>query len=91
MRKFQPYLQKKVYLDEQIFSNMDTEIKIGYLNINGLNDGNHINYLNADHNLLNLDILVLSETKLGKSDMAEEVKKNLDRWSARTIRLRGWT
>ena len=23
----------------------------------------------------------MSETKLGKSDMAEEVKKNLDRWS----------
>ena len=41
MRKFQPYLFKKVYLDEEVFENDSNEINIGYLNINGLRDGNH--------------------------------------------------
>ena len=30
---------KKIYLDEKIFENEDTELKTGYLNINGLVDG----------------------------------------------------
>ena len=39
-------------------------MKIGYLNINGLLDANHFEYVNEDKNLLNLDLLALAETKL---------------------------
>ena len=60
MQKFRKYITKKIYLDEDIFVNDNCEIKIGYLNINGLEDGNHAKYLNADHNLRNLDVLVLA-------------------------------
>ena len=42
----------------------DAEIKIGYLNIRGLTDAYHGEYLNSDRNLLNLDILVIAETHL---------------------------
>ena len=63
MRRFKCYTFKKVYLDEQIFDN-DNETKIGYLNINGLLDGYHAEYLNKDYNLLNLHLLVLAETHL---------------------------
>ena len=64
MKKFSPYKFKKIYLDDYIFKYNDQELKIGYLNINGLVDGNHIEYLNADHNLCNLDVIILAETKL---------------------------
>ena len=80
MRKFRPYLFKKVYLDEQIFDADDKEIKVGYLNINGLSDGFHSKYLNCDHNLKNLDILVLSETKLDNSDQSTEAIRHLQDW-----------
>ena len=80
MRKFQPYLFKKVYLDEEVFENNGDELKIGYLNINGLRDGNHAKYLNSDHNLLNLDVLVLSETKLNQYDCAESAYTDLYNW-----------
>ena len=81
MRKFQPYLFKKVYLDEKVFNSNDSEVKVGYLNINGLSDGNHAKYINADHNLMNLDILVLSETKLDKDEVSKKAIKDLDNWT----------
>ena len=80
MRKFRPYLLKKIYLDEKVFNNDDYEIKTGYLNINGLSDGNHAKYLNADHNLKQLDILVLSETKLDKGEVSQNAIKDLNNW-----------
>ena len=64
MRKFRQYRFKKIYLDEKVFKIDNREIKTGYLNINGLDGGYHAEYLDADHNLLNLDVLVLAETKL---------------------------
>ena len=79
MRKFKPYLFKKIYLHEKIFEGED--IKVGYLNINGLKDGNHALYLNNDHNLKNLHILVLAETKLIDSDVSHDIKKILDSWN----------
>ena len=36
MRKFRKYSFKKVYLDEKIFNQDNCEVKIGYLNINGI-------------------------------------------------------
>ena len=41
-----------------------TEVKIGYLNCNGILEAGHSEYLNNDKNLLQLDILVIAETKL---------------------------
>ena len=38
MRKFRQYKSKKIYLDERIFETNCDEIKVGYLNINGLLD-----------------------------------------------------
>ena len=68
---------KKIYLDERIYENPDNEIKVGYLNMNGLLAGNHGSYLNSDHNLKCLDILVLAETKLDKSCTTDEVSEVL--------------
>ena len=50
MRKFNSYRFKKIYLDEHIFENEISEVKTGYLNINGLLDGGHAEYLNEDTN-----------------------------------------
>ena len=81
MRQFRPYNFKKVYLDETIFDNDAKEWKIGYLNINGLIDGGHAEYLNSDYNLINLDLLVLSETKLDQSIQVESVEKLFSNWT----------
>ena len=80
MRKYQQYRFKKIYLDEQIFDTDDGEIKIGYLNVNGLLDGGHAEYLNSDHNLLNLDILALAETKLNQRFGTAMIKQKLSSW-----------
>ena len=81
MKLFRSYQFKKIYLDETIFEVNNSEIKAGYLNINGLLDGNHGDYLNADHNLKNLDILVLAETKLDQHYSMEKVKATLSNWN----------
>ena len=62
MIKYRSYEFKKNYLDQKIFCVDESEIKIGYLNINGLNDGNHDHYFNNDKNLNHLDLIVLAET-----------------------------
>ena len=67
MIKLRSYSYKKIYLKNQIFEEYGREVKIGYLNVNGLIDGNHAEYIDKDRNLLQLDILVLAETKLSKS------------------------
>ena len=53
---------------------------LGFLNINGLVDGNHSNYLNEDKNLLQLHILVLSETKLDSSFETSKLLRFLSNW-----------
>ena len=80
MRKFRKYDFKKIYLDEEVFDLKDQEIKAGYLNINGLLDGGHAEFLNADLNLRNLDILVLAETKLDDSCSSVQITKLLTNW-----------
>ena len=64
MLTHQKYTFKKIYLKNEIFQNIEKEIKVAYLNINGLLDSNHAKYLNDDRNLLCIDILVVAETKL---------------------------
>ena len=59
MRKFKTYRFKKKYIFVKIFEE-EEEMKIGYLNIKGLFESNHAEYLDNDKNLLHLDFLVLS-------------------------------
>ena len=77
MIKFKQYEFKKTFLNQQIFDIESQEIKIGYLNINGLKDANHIGYFDSDKNLYDLDYIVLAETKLIKTD---KIKEHLHRW-----------
>ena len=81
MIKFRSYSFKKIFLDEEIFQKKGKEIKIGYFNINGLLEGNHAAYLNADKNLLNLDYMLLAETKLNSSVSSAIVVKHLSNWN----------
>ena len=74
------YQFKKIYLDQKIFELENQEIKVGYLNINGLLDGHHEHYFNADINLNNLDIIVLAETKLGPKIGNEYLQTSLSNW-----------
>ena len=80
MRKFNNYEMKKIYLADRIFVDEDSELKFGFLNINGLLDGNHADYLNEDKNLLNIDVLVLGETKLEKKIQTSLIQNKLDKW-----------
>ena len=80
MIKFRSYSFKKIYLDEPIFTDEENELKIGYLNINGLLNGNHAEYLNMDKNLLNLEFLVLAETKLHHTINNEVIMNKLTNW-----------
>ena len=54
------YQFKKVYLDEEIYETKD-EIKIGYLNIQGLIKGKSLEFVNSDNNLKELNYLVIAE------------------------------
>ena len=44
-------------------------------------EGNHAEYLNQDHNLKNLDLLVLAETKLCESSQTSELSTQLSNWN----------
>ena len=81
MRKFQKYISKKIYLSDQIFKVTDQELKVGYLNIQNLTAKLHAEYINADKNLHNLDILVIAETWLTEKDDDCEVEKKLDNFN----------
>ena len=76
---FKNYRFFKTYLDEQIYVNQGNELKIGYLNINGLTHAHHGDYLNQDKNLSKLDILALSETKL-KKETNKQIADLLSNW-----------
>ena len=80
MIKHRSYILKKIYLDEKIFHIDDKELKIGYLNINGLLDGNHYEYFNADKNLSSLDLIVLSESKLNSKCTNAMLENYIDNW-----------
>ena len=74
------YQFKKIYFKNEIFQSSEKEVKLAYLNINGLLDANHAEYINTDNNLLSSDILVLAETKLGQSKKIESVQQCLSNW-----------
>ena len=77
------YQFKKVYLDEEIFESKD-EIKIGYLNIQGLNKGKSLEFVNSDNNLKELDYLVIAETWLNDSISDQYLADQLFNWVVHT-------
>ena len=80
MRKTRQFSKIKVYLDENIFKDGSAELKVGYLNINGVLTGLHGNYLNADKNLAHLDLLCLAETHLLGSTTDDNLSSVLSNW-----------
>ena len=77
MRQFKSYRFKKTYLADNIFEDMDGEIKIGYFNIRGFLESDHAGYLDHDFNLLKLHFLVVSETWLNPvTNNSEELENN---------------
>ena len=80
MRKEKPYQFFKTFLDMPCFKQDQNDLKIGYININCLTDNLHSEYINADKNLLCLEILCLSDTRLKKDISEENLKKCLSNW-----------
>ena len=72
------YMMKKLYCNEPVFKSED--LRVGYLNINGLVMAGHYQYINTDHNLLCLDILALGETHLSSEDSNEDLQMRLQNW-----------
>jgi hypothetical protein len=74
------YTMSKYFLNDPVFtdhmSTNDQEVKLVYLNINGLLHGDHNIDLNSDLNLLNSHILCLSETKLSNTIQESAVTLN---------------
>ena len=79
MRTLRNVKFRKVYLREQIFVD-NNEIKVGYLNINGLCEGFHAQYLNGDQNLLNLDVIAIAETHLQSVTSNATLEELLSNW-----------
>ena len=59
-----PYVFQKMYNDEKIFCEDGKELKLGYINIDGLYQKMSSIFLNNDTNLLDLDYLVVADTRL---------------------------
>ena len=81
MRASVPYEFKKVKLDTKIFELPNDELKIGYININSLYEGKSDSFLNEDSNLLELDFLAISDTRLTASNSSNELYQRLNNWS----------
>ena len=77
------YQFKKVYLDEEIYETKD-EIKIGYLNIQGLIKGKSLEFVNSDNNLKELNYLVIAETWLNDSTSDQYLADQLSNWVVHT-------
>ena len=76
MIKFKQYQFKKTYLNQRIFELDSQEVKVGYLNINGFNEAGHSHYFDSDKNLVDLDIIVLAETKLTNQVQIDGILSN---------------
>ena len=81
METFSPYITKKIYLEEEIFLKGTNEIKIGYINTNDIFASKSISYLNNNSNLLNLDLLTVSDTRLTQDVSDVELGNLLSNWN----------
>ena len=67
-----PYQFVKPYLKDPVFLNCDNELKVTYLNTNGIIS--HLEDIKADYNLLRSDVLCFSETKISKEVSAHNLQ-----------------
>ena len=81
MQIFSPHQFLKTYLWESIFESDDDELKLGYININDIMTSNSPEFINKDNNLLALDFLVISDTRLSNSMNNDHLEKLFDNWS----------
>ena len=80
MEIFSQHQFKKIYLDQEIFTKPDEEIKIGYININGLYSAESCSLINQDFNLRHLDLLLVADTRLSSSDGVSKLENSLSNW-----------
>ena len=81
MKIFRPYIFKKIYVKEKIFTDSGRSLKIGYLNINNIFKYMTFEMVNEDENLLKLDYLILSDTRSQKETETENMAGFLSNWS----------
>ena len=81
MKVFSSHRFKKTYNTENIFNSNEDEIKIGYININDIHVSRSITFINEDSNLLALDFLVVSDTRLSDEKSNDVLVQELPNWS----------
>ena len=81
MKTFSPHSFWKTYLREKVFEVDHSELKLGYLNINDIMTSRSPEFINQDDNLLALDFLMISDTRLSKAVKGDHVMKLFDKWS----------
>ena len=80
MKLSSPYIFHKIYNNVKIFKEPEKEIKIGYININGLYDNKSHTFLNNDKNLLLLDFLVVADTRLNEKQKTCDTENEFTNW-----------
>ena len=84
MTTFASYNFQKIYLDQDIYdgkTGANKELKVGYINTNGLSTCSSDVFINTNENLLNLDLLCVADTRLTKMKSNEELERGLNNWS----------
>ena len=71
-----PYQFLKIHNDDEVFEVEGKELKVGYLNVNGILHS--CEYLNNDRNMNNLDLLIVAETKLTNRTSNELLSAKLE-------------
>ena len=80
MKLSSPYIFHKIYNNVKIFKEPEKDIKIGYININGLYDNKSHTFLNNDKNLLLLDFLVVADTRLNEKQKTCDTENEFTNW-----------
>eukprot|EP00092_Neocalanus_flemingeri_P022722 GFUD01024642.1.p1 GENE.GFUD01024642.1~~GFUD01024642.1.p1 ORF type:complete len:2733 (+),score=580.47 GFUD01024642.1:994-8199(+) len=80
MKLSAPYIFKKIYNEDKIFKEEDKELKLGYININGLYQKNSHIFINNDQNLLDLDFLAVADTRLSNENKSSDLENSLSNW-----------
>merc|ERR1712208_257550 len=81
MKLFKSYNFKKTYNHESIFSCNEEELKLGYINIDNIFSAKSIDFLNEDTNLLILDFLIVTDTRLQEDTYENIVNQKLTNWN----------
>ena len=80
MKHSRPYIFKKIFNDVHIFNEPKDELKIGYVNINGLYSSKSMTLLNNDKNLIHLDFLLVADTRLNIQISIGDLESKLSCW-----------